>query len=83
MNLKVSGPAIEPLVVQRLIDESSNPLGNDGLPTSEVFHSISADLRDGDLYIHIHLGWKAMLAFGLAVVPSIGTLIAQQNWLSF
>ena len=80
MELKVSGPLVEPAVVQRLLEPDAH-LGNNGVPSSEILHSVTASLRDGDLYVHIHLGWKSMLAFGLAVVPSIGTLVAQQNWL--
>ena len=57
------------------------PLGiipKDVAPDLDVEHRIDASLRDGDLYVHIHVGWKAFIAFGLIVVQTLYTLLVTQ-----
>lgn len=63
MKVKLTGPLITPKV---RVSEVPEPDGH---------HSVDARLEEGDLYIHIHLGWKAFLAFGLLVVQTLYTLL--------
>ena len=66
LRVKVSGP----LLSDALPDEKAQGL--------DTLHRVDASLRDGDLYVHIHLGWKAFLAFGLVVVQTLYTLLSTQ-----
>ncbi|DAD51510.1 TPA_asm: hypothetical protein [ssRNA phage Gephyllon.4_8] len=48
-----------------------------GVPSSRAFHQIEAELDDGDLYVHVHLSWKAVVIIGVIFAQSI-LYVAQQ-----
>jgi hypothetical protein len=66
VKVKVSGP-----LLSSTIPETT---GSD----LDTLHRIDASLRDGDLTVHVHLSWKAFVAFGLIVVQTLYTLLVDQ-----
>lgn len=63
MKVKVSGPILR------------SSAGKD-LGSSSSSHGVDPELATGDVYVHIHLGWKAFLAFGLLITQFLTDLVA-------
>jgi len=57
---KVSGP-----IAARFVASAK------GIPSSRAFRQIEAELDDGDLYVHVHLSWKAVVIVGVIFAQSI------------
>jgi len=68
MHVKVSGPAVKR--VSRALYLAENP--------SNIHASDEEIPKNGDLYFHIRLSWKALAAFGLVVGQSTVTLLRDQ-----
>jgi hypothetical protein len=43
-----------------------------------VKHEADVTLRDGEVYIQIHIGWKTLVAFALVIAESTASLLTQQ-----
>lgn len=65
---KVSGP-----VVARFIESTHKG------QSPSAFRQIEAQLEDGDLYVHIHLGWKSIVVLAIIFAQSI-TYVVQEYW---
>lgn len=65
---RVSGP-----IVARFVESTKK----DQSPTA--FRQVEAQLEDGDLYVHIHLGWKSIVILCIVFAQSI-TYVAQEYW---